>query len=108
MAATTPVRIRDTAREGFLGLVGYDDRLTRGRSPVQFREEVSFLIAHLLFVVWVRVPKSQTILFDFCSEDLRKLVCKVVMCRDSLRYCNIGVTRNVDVVNQQPTFLIKK
>ena len=43
VAATTPVRIRDSA---FIlssyGLVGYDDRLTRGRSPVRFRVAVLF------------------------------------------------------------------
>ena len=43
MAATTPVRIRDSAVNSCsYGLVGYDDRLTRGRSPVRFRVAVLF------------------------------------------------------------------
>ena len=43
MAATTPVRIRDSAFTiSIYGLVGYDDRLTRGRSPVRSRVDVLF------------------------------------------------------------------
>ena len=44
MAATTPVRIRDSAVYRIYGLVGYDDRLTRGRSPVRFRVDVFFTV----------------------------------------------------------------
>ena len=45
MAATTPVRIRDSAINlRSYGLVGYDDRLTRGRSPVRFRVDVCITV----------------------------------------------------------------
>ena len=51
MAATTPVRIRDSAVYRIYGLVGYDDRLTRGRSPVRFRVDVLFRYLCLVFVL---------------------------------------------------------
>ena len=42
MAEATPVRIRDIAYSTH-GLVGYDDRLTRDRSPVRFWLGVFFI-----------------------------------------------------------------
>ena len=51
MAATTPVRIRDSAVYRIYGLVGYDDRLTRGRSPVRFRVDVLFRYLRLVFAL---------------------------------------------------------
>ena len=52
MAATTPVRIRDSAFTiSIYGLVGYDDRLTRGRSPVRFRVDVLFRYLRLVFAL---------------------------------------------------------
>ena len=43
MAEATPVRIRDIA-DSTHGLVGYDDRLTRDRSPVRFWLGVLFVV----------------------------------------------------------------
>ena len=55
VAVAPPVRSRDTASTH--GLVGYDDRLTRGRSPVRFRVGVFFFCEKKIFYVVKRVPR---------------------------------------------------